>query len=45
MQVLIFFHVVGALSASVQHKENLILAMFNGRKRAHANRNIEIKGK
>jgi cytochrome b len=42
---LIFFHIVGAVSASIQHKENLILAMFSGRKRKHFNGSIKIKRK
>lgn len=42
---LIFFHIVGAVSASIQHKENLILAMFNGRKHKYFNSSIKIKGK
>jgi len=45
MLVLIFFHVVGAISASIQHKENLILAMFSGRKHMHSNCSIQTKGK
>ncbi|MBL4606998.1 MAG: cytochrome b/b6 domain-containing protein [Pseudomonadales bacterium] len=37
MLVLIFLHVAGAISASIQHKENLILSMFTGRKRTQVN--------
>lgn len=33
MLCLILFHVAGALLASVHHKENLVVAMFTGRKK------------
>jgi cytochrome b len=34
---LIVLHVLGVLSASFQHKENLVLSMFNGKKKAENN--------